>query len=82
MARKLAAVLGKPVQYVNLTPADFKAGMLQWGVPEWMADGMNELYASYTGYQAAVTDVVATVGKKQPTTFDQFARDFAAVFQG
>jgi uncharacterized protein YbjT (DUF2867 family) len=82
MARKLTAVLGKPVQYVNLTPADFKSGMLQWGVPEWMADGMNELYASYTGYQAAITDVVATVGKKQPTTFDQFARDFAAVFQG
>jgi uncharacterized protein YbjT (DUF2867 family) len=82
MARKLTAVLGRPIQYINLTPADFKSGMLQWGVPEWMADGMNELYASYTGYQAAVTDVVARIGKKPPTTFDQFARDFASVFQG
>lgn len=82
MAGKLSAVIGKPVQFVNLTPADFKAGMLQWGVPDWMADGMNELYASYTGYQAATTDVVSRIAKKQPTTFEQFARDFAGAFQG
>jgi uncharacterized protein YbjT (DUF2867 family) len=82
MAAKLSTVLGRPIQYVSVAPNDFKQGLMQWGVPEWMADGMNELYATYTGYQTAVTDVIARVAKKQPTTFDQFARDFAGAFRG
>jgi uncharacterized protein YbjT (DUF2867 family) len=81
-AQKLSAVTGKPVQYVPISPQDFKNGMLQWGMQEWFADAMNALYASYTGYQTAVTDVVARVGQKQPTTFDQFTRDFTGAFRG
>jgi len=82
MAARLSSVLGRTIQYVSISPQDFKKGMMQWGLPEWMADGMNELYATYTGYQTAVTDVISRIGKKQPTTFDQFARDFTSAFRG
>lgn len=82
IADKLARAIGKKVAFVNLTPEQFKGALMQVGLSEWMADGLNELYAGWrTGSAAEVTDVVAVVGKKQPISFDQFAADHAAAFQ-
>jgi uncharacterized protein YbjT (DUF2867 family) len=76
-------LLGKPVTYVDVTPEDYKATLMQWGVPEWLADALNELFGIYRlGYGAVVTNVVAEVAKKEPITFEQFVRDHIAVFQG
>lgn len=83
VADQLSELLGKPVTYVDVSPADYKATLVQWGVPEWMADALNELFDIYRmGYGAVVTDVVATVAKKEPITFKKFAQDHLAVFQG
>lgn len=83
VADKLSAVVGKKVTYVDVSPEDFKTSLLAWGQPEWLADALNELYGIYrAGYGAVVTNVVAEVGKKEPITFDQFARDYAQVFKG
>lgn len=83
VADKLSALLGKPVTYVDVSPEDYKATMVQWGVPEWLADALNELFGIYrAGYGAVVTNVVAEVAKKEPITFEQFARDHINVFKG
>jgi len=75
-------VLGKKVTYVDISPEDFKATLLQWGQPEWLADALNELFGIYrAGYGAVVTTVVADVAKKTPITVEQFVRDYATVFQ-
>ncbi len=81
-AAKLSEAIGKPVQYVAVSPAEFKQGMMGWGLPEWMVDGMNDLYTSYaTGYASAVTDTTHQVTGQPSRSFDQFAKDHAAVFQ-
>ena len=41
---------------------------------------LNEIFAA--GYAAEVTDAVKSVGGKEPTTFEQFARDYAKAFKG
>ncbi|MBW4578380.1 MAG: SDR family oxidoreductase [Tildeniella nuda ZEHNDER 1965/U140] len=75
-------VLGKKVTYVAISPEEFKASMLQWGQPEWLADALNELFGIYrAGYGAVVTNVVADVAKKTPITVEQFVRDHATAFQ-
>jgi hypothetical protein len=52
-------------------------------MPEWLAGDMAVLQDLFgKGYGATVTDVVQRVGRTKPTTFDQFARDFAPVFRG
>jgi uncharacterized protein YbjT (DUF2867 family) len=80
VAATLSAALGRSVTYVNVSPAQFADSMLSYGAPEWMADGLNELYGAYrAGAAAEVTDTVARVGKKAPISFDQFAREFASV---
>lgn len=83
VAGKLSEAVGREVKYVALSPEDFRQGALARGLPVWLVDALavlNELFASSKA--AATTDVVREVGKKEPITFDQFARDHAQAFKG
>jgi uncharacterized protein YbjT (DUF2867 family) len=83
LAEKLAAVLGKPVRYVDVPTDQFKQSLLGAGMPDWAADALLEIFeyvAKPLG--AEVTNVVAEIAKKAPITFNQFARDHAAAFIG
>lgn len=78
---KLSGALGRKVSYVDLPRADFIQGMTTAGVPDWMAEGIAGLYeAGAAGHMSKLTDVVATVGGRKPTTFDRFAQDFVSSF--
>ncbi|HEX8116556.1 MAG TPA: NAD(P)H-binding protein, partial [Pyrinomonadaceae bacterium] len=83
IAAKLSEASGRSVAYVPVSPEQFRAGALVAGLPEWLVDALerlNEMFAS--GAAAAVTDDVRRVGRKEPTTFEQFARDHAEAFKG
>ena len=83
VAAKLSDATGKRVEYVPVSPEDFRAGALAQGLPEWLVDALgllNEMFAS--GASGAVTDTVREVCGKEPRTFGQFARDFAPAFKG
>ena len=83
MAAKLSDAAGREVTYVPISPEQFRQGALAAGLPEWLVSALerlNEIFAA--GYAAEVTDHVRAVGKKEPTTFDQFARDQAQAFKG
>lgn len=81
VAGKLSAVLGKKVSFVDIPPAAFKQAMLGMGVSEWLADGLNELYAEWRKDSvSAVSPAVDEVAKRKPIAFDQFARDHANAF--
>lgn len=83
VADKLSEATGKKVTYVNLSPEDFRKGLLGAGLPEWLADALGMLNAMLAaGKAAAVTRVVEEVAKKEPITFDRFARDYAQAFRG
>lgn len=82
IADKLSAAIGKKVTYIDIEPEAFKQGLIADGVPEWYADDMVKLNAyNATSEGAVVTNVVAEVTKKQPISFDQFAQDYAPLFE-
>ena len=82
VAERLSAALGRQITYVPITPEDFRRGALAAGLPEWLVEALgllNETLAA--GRAAAVTDVVREVGKTEPRTLEQFARDYASAFK-
>ena len=83
IADKLSEAVGKKVTYVSVSPEDFRAGLLGAGLPVWLADALgmlNEILAA--GKAETVTRVIEEVAKKEPLTFDRFARDYAQAFRG
>lgn len=83
VAAKLSDATGRNITYVAITPEQFRQGALAAGLPEWLVgalERLNEIFAA--GYAAEVTDYVRAVGKKEPITFDRFARDHAQAFAG
>jgi uncharacterized protein YbjT (DUF2867 family) len=83
VAEKLSAAIGKEVTYVDVPLEQAKKAMVDAGAPDWFAAGQMEQYqVRLKGYQSAVTSVVADVTKKQPISFDQFARDYDSYFRG
>jgi uncharacterized protein YbjT (DUF2867 family) len=80
MGEKIGAAIGKPVRHVEVPPDAARAGMLEAGMPEWIVGGLLELYAHLGGEK--VSRVTEQIAGKSPITFDEFARDHAAVFRG
>ncbi|MFL6351801.1 MAG: SDR family oxidoreductase [Bryobacteraceae bacterium] len=83
MAAHLSEALGKEVRYVDVPYSVTRDTLLQMGVPPWQVEGIVELNDMYKRSEAAgVTDTVRSIAKKEPVTFEQFARDFANLFSG
>ena len=83
VAAKLSEAAGRSITYVPISPEQFREGALGAGLPEWLVNALarlNEIFAS--GQAAVVTDAVSRVGRTEPTTFEQFARDHAEAFKG
>jgi uncharacterized protein YbjT (DUF2867 family) len=81
-AEKLSRAVGKPIRHENIAPAEFRAGLLGAGMPEWFADGLNELYAWVrAGGAGLVTNTVAELVGRAPIRFEEFARDHAGAFR-
>ncbi|HEX8188888.1 MAG TPA: SDR family oxidoreductase [Pyrinomonadaceae bacterium] len=83
VASKLSEAAGRAVNYVPISAEQFRAGALGAGLPEWLVSALerlNETFAS--GRAARVTDDVRRVARREPTTFEQFARDHADAFRG
>ncbi len=82
VAEKLSKVLGKPIKYVDVSPATAKEGMLKAGTPEWNAIAVTELYGVFaTGLASRTMDTVSKITGKRPISFEQFVRDFAGQFR-
>jgi uncharacterized protein YbjT (DUF2867 family) len=81
LAAHLSTVLGKPVQYIDVTPEQMQHSLLSAGFPQWQAEGLIEDYAHYArGEAAAVSPAVETVTSHPPRDFKSFARDYAPLF--
>jgi uncharacterized protein YbjT (DUF2867 family) len=81
VAAVFSKVLGREVKYVDVPPAAARQGMIDAGLPEWMAEAVNELNLAMKQWRfAGVTDVVRKVGQKEPVTVEQFVREHAGAF--
>jgi len=82
-AAAIAEAAGRPVQYREQSPEEFKQTILGFGRPEWVADGLNELYGFYReGLASRVDGAVEKLAGRRATTFREFARDYAPAFSG
>lgn len=82
IAEKLSRAAGRTLTYVDVPEAQFRKSLIEMGTPEPYADAYIDLIHYYIrGKAAAVTPDIERVTGKEPRTFDEFARDFAAAFQ-
>jgi uncharacterized protein YbjT (DUF2867 family) len=77
-AEKFSAALGKHVSFVSVPAEAFKNLLLSAGQPQWLAEGVIELFENLDTY---VTHTIAEVAKKEPIPFDQFIRDNLDAFK-
>lgn len=82
----LASVLteksGHTVNYIPISLDQAKQAMTAMGMPEPLADAMNELYAlAPAGHLASVLDTVEKVTGRPARSFRQFAKEHAAAFK-
>ena len=83
VAEKLSAATGKPIRYVDVPPEDARQARLAAGLPPFLADGLDELFAERRkGKESKVWPTIEEVFGWRPTSFDDFARRNAAIFRG
>jgi uncharacterized protein YbjT (DUF2867 family) len=77
IASTFAKVLNRPVQYVQVSPAEFKAARLANGEPEWYLDAEAQLFGCWqAGAGSAITPTIAALLDRSPNSFEAFAQDY------
>lgn len=81
IAEKLSAATGKKITYVSLSDAEFKKAMIESGAPSAAADAVIELFHYYISGQASrISPAVRQITGHDPISFDQYAKDYVAIF--
>jgi uncharacterized protein YbjT (DUF2867 family) len=81
-AEILSKELAKKVNYVNISDEDARKGMKDMGADEWTINSMIELFGiARAGYLSEISTAVKQVTGNKPTTFSQFARNYASAFK-
>lgn len=82
-ASQLAQVIGREVRYVDLPADQFRAHLLQAGLPDWRADSRIALYRRIReGHAATVTNEVEKATGSAARSYRQFAEDHKDAFIG
>jgi uncharacterized protein YbjT (DUF2867 family) len=83
VAAKLSSATGKAIRYVDVPPEEAKEARLAAGMPPYLAEGLDELFAERRkGKESRVWPTIEEVFGWKPTSFDEFARRNAAIFRG
>jgi uncharacterized protein YbjT (DUF2867 family) len=83
VAEKLSAATGKTIRYVDVPPEEARQARLAAGMPPYLAEGLDELFAERrNGKESTVWPTIEEVFGLKPTTFDEFASRNAAIFRG
>jgi len=79
--RSCRRVCGREIQFVDVPDAAAREAMLQAGMPEFIAEFLVMLFGELRrGVATQTTDTVRSVTGRQPCSFAEFARDYAAAF--
>jgi uncharacterized protein YbjT (DUF2867 family) len=83
VAEKLSAATGKAIRYVDVPPDEARQARLAAGLPPYLAEGLDELFAERRkGKESRVWPTIEEVFGWKPTSFDEFAIRNAAIFRG
>jgi uncharacterized protein YbjT (DUF2867 family) len=83
VAQKLSAATGMAIRYVDVPPEEARKARLAAGMPPYLAEGLDELFAERRkGKESKVWPTIETIFGWRPTSFDEFASRNAAIFRG
>jgi uncharacterized protein YbjT (DUF2867 family) len=81
LAALLSKVVGQPIRYVDLAPADYLGAMTSQGVPRWTAEHIVALeLVKANGWAAAISPVVREVLGREPERYAAFLERSRARF--
>jgi uncharacterized protein YbjT (DUF2867 family) len=81
VAEALSAATGHTVEYVDVPPEAAKEAMAAAGLPEWLPDFLDRLFARFrAGEFGDVADTVERLTGSPATPIEEFARKHAAAF--
>ncbi len=81
VVERLSSALQKTIRFANVPPAAARSTMIEAGMPEWLADGLLELYDTQRrGGLAETTSTVSEILGRPPRTLEAFAADHAEAF--
>lgn len=79
----LTTALGREIRYVDLKGEELKAGLTQFGLPDWLAEDLVTLHTIYkAGHGAAVSHAVERIIGEPARPFSTFVTDHQQAFQG
>jgi uncharacterized protein YbjT (DUF2867 family) len=82
VAGVFSRVLGEQIRFVSPEAAQFRATLLQYGLPEWLAEGVLEGYEVISrGGMAQVTNTIREITGREPNTLEHFIRDHRDAFR-
>jgi len=86
-ARKISAITGRDVRFVDVPPEEARRAMTAAGMSEWVADGLIDLYAWFqrgegTTNGSAVTLDLEEILDRQARSFETFIRENLVAFGG
>jgi uncharacterized protein YbjT (DUF2867 family) len=81
-AEILSNVTGKKISYVNVSEEDTRVGLKAMGWDDWLVNTTLQLFNLYRkGYASRVSSEVEEILGRRPTSFTQFAKDYAQAFR-
>ena len=78
----LSNATGKKISYVNISEEETRGAMKEMGMGDWLINTISELHDYFRkGNASQVSSAVEEVTGKKPTSFSQFAKDYAEAFR-
>ena len=82
VAEILSNATGKKIKYINISEDEARQSMKEAGIGHWWINTIIEVYDAYkTGMQEHISNTVEQLTGRKPTSFWQFARDYAKAFR-
>jgi uncharacterized protein YbjT (DUF2867 family) len=83
VARLLSSALGRPIEYVDVPDDAAVAGMVQGGLPQWLAEHVVATFKALRGGEnASTTGSVRELTGREPRGFEEFTRWAAPMLAG
>lgn len=80
--RMLSEATGRRLTYISPSDEEWRAAALGYGLPEYLVDALINLQRHFrSGAGARVSPDVAELTGRPPTSYRQFAEDYAAAFR-